>query len=248
MTRTRYGRYWYFRFRVVPRTLIDFSKYGTMASNATDHALNNAIEEAMRVLQPMFARPKLRSHLLSKPPFRFIHDIVIAIIQATKFPASILFTDVELESSTFKNNKEAKIAFLEKLIAFVNASRELPLGVESRHIVAGAKPASTVNLLIAFGELAAQDDVDHASLIQMATRTENIEEEETKIDDTRSEETKEDFAESKVSEDDNDEEAKDDDLAIAIGEEWKSNSECSMDYCIDRIIQSASIIESLFAE
>lgn len=219
-----------------------------MASNAA--ALNHAIEEAMRVLQPMFARPKLRSRLLSKPPFRFIHDIVIAIIQATKFPASILFTEVELESSTFKNNKEAKITFLEKLIAFVNASRsELPIDVESRHIVAGARPTSTVNLLIAFGELAAQDDIDYSSLIQIATRSEIIVEEESKTDDAdASEETKEDFAESKVSEDDNDEDAKDDDLAIAIGEECKSNSECSMSYCIDRIIQSASIIESLFTE
>lgn len=219
-----------------------------MASSATDNALNLAIEEAMRVLQPMFARPKLRSRLLSKPPFRFIHDIVIAIVQATKFPASIIFTDVELDSSTFKKNKEVKIAFLEKLITFVNANRELPVAVESRHIVAGAKPASTVNLLIAFGELAAQDDLDHSSLIQVATRSEIIVEEESKSDDARSEETKEDFAESKVSDDNNDEEAKDDDLATTIRQEFNSNGECSMVYCIDRIVESASIIESLFTE
>mmetsp|Transcript_27493 Transcript_27493/g.43251 ORF Transcript_27493/g.43251 Transcript_27493/m.43251 type:complete len:220 (+) Transcript_27493:72-731(+) len=219
-----------------------------MASNATDNVLNSAIDEAMRVLQPMFARPKLRSRLLSKPPFRFIHDIAMAIIQATKFPASILFTDVELESSTFKNSKEAKIAFLEKLIAFVNASREMPIEVESRHIVAGAKPASTVKLLIAFGELAAQDDMDHSSLIQLATRSENIVKEEAKIDDTKSEETRDDFAESKVSADDNDEETKDNDRAVTVGGECNSNSECSMVHSIDRIIQCASIIESLFTE
>ncbi|KAK1743270.1 TRAF3-interacting protein 1 [Skeletonema marinoi] len=198
----------------------------------------------MRVLQPIFSRPKLRSRLLSKPPFRFIHDIVFAIIQSTKFPPTGLFTEAELDSSTFKNNKEAKIAFLDKLIALVNASRESPVLVESRNIVAGAQPASTLNLLVAFGKLAQDDDIDHASLIQLTTRTE-MAEEESKVDGT-SEETKEDFDESKVYENDIVEEGKDDDLGEVC------NSECfqsmSMTDAIARIIESASIIESLFTE
>ena len=134
----------------------------------------------------------------------------------------------------------------------MNASRESPdqVLVESRNIVAGAQPASTLNLLVAFGNLAQDDDIDIASLIQLTTRTEMVEE-ESKVDCT-SEETKEDFDESKVYENDIVEEAKEDELASTIGLVSSSDSEClqsiSMTDAIARIISSASIIESLFTE
>ena len=224
-----------------------------MSSN-NDLALNQAIEQVMRVLQPMFQRPKLRSRLLQKPPFRFLHDIISAIMKSTDFPSNLLFKEEELQSSTFKNDKEAKIAFLDKIIAIVNASRELPVEVESKHIVAGLKVVSTLSLLVAFGELAAQDDIDHASVINLAMRNNEIskeEEEETKVDETKvdvvKEETKEDLAESKVSEEDGiDEETKEEKVAITTGE--VHFDDYSLAQTIDRIIQSASIIERLYTE
>ena len=227
-----------------------------MSSN-NDLALNQAIDRAMKVLQPMFQRPKLRSRLLSKPPFRFLHDIISAIMKSTDFPSNLLFTEEELQSSTFKNDKEAKIAFLDKMIAIVNASRELPVEVESRHIVAGVEAVSTLNLLVAFGELAAADDIDHTSLI-LAMRTEIVEEEEeeTKVEETKddvNEETTEDFAESKVSEEDDiAEETKDENMdkneKVAITTAEVHFDDCSLAHTIDRIIQSASIIERLYTE
>ena len=174
-------------------------------------------------------------------------------MKSTDFPSNLLFTEEELQSSTFKNDKEAKIAFLDKIIAIVNASRELPVEVESKHIVKGAKAVSTLNLLVAFGELAAQDDIDHTSLIQSAMRTEIVEEEEgTKVEETKdddvSEETKEDFAESKVSEEDAiDEETKEEKVAITTAE-VHFDDYSSLAHTIDRIIQSASIIERLYTE
>ena len=200
----------------------------------------------------MFQRPKLRSRLLQKPPFRFLHDIISAIMKSTDFPSNLLFAEEELQSSTFKNDKEAKIAFLDKIIGIVNASRELPVEVESKHIVAGVKAVSTLNLLVAFGELAAQDDIDHTSLI-VAMRTEIVdeEEEETEVEETKvdvvKEETKEDFAESKVSEEDDiDEETKEEKVAITTAE--VHFDDYSLAHTIDRIIQSASIIERLYTE
>jgi len=165
---------------------------------SSDLKLAAGIDEAMRVLQPIFTRPKLRGRLLQKPPFRFIHDIVMAIVkESTTFPTSLIFSDVELDSSTFKDNKQAKLAFLDKLISLVNSCRESPVEVHSRNIVAGVQPVATLSLLVAFGKLAQDDSIDHASLIQSTIRTEIVEE-ETKVGGAI-EETKEDFAESKVS-------------------------------------------------
>ena len=215
-----------------------------MASN--EMKLAAASEEVRRVLQPMFSRPKLRSRLLSKPPFRFIHDVVVAIIDSTEFPASF-FTDEELDSSYYKDNKQAKLAFLDKIIAVVNAYQKSHVEAESRNIVAGVQPAATLSFLVAFGKLANDDSIDHAASIQQfSTRIENVEE-ETKVD----EETKEDFAESKAMDDDDDtaEEAKEDELAIDE-EVCKTGDGCPMTMAdaIDRIIESASIIEYLQGE
>jgi TRAF3-interacting protein 1 len=204
-------------------------------TSTTDLKLAAAIEEATMVLQPIFTRPKLRSRLLAKPPFRFIHDIVMSILESTNFPTNLLFTDVELDSSSFKENKQAKLAFLDKLVALVNVIRESPVEVDSRNIVAGVKPVATLSLLVEFGKLAQDEIIDHASLIQSTNRIEIAEEE-----------TKEDSGESEASHDDEEDfvdETKED--CLASDEVYKS---MSTDDLIDHIVQSASIIENLFTE
>ncbi len=45
--------------------------------------------------------------LLSKPPFRYLHDIFLATIQATGF-ANGLLTDVELDTKA-NHDKDAKM-------------------------------------------------------------------------------------------------------------------------------------------
>lgn len=72
---------------------------GKMAS-----ALENAIGETKAVLQPLFAKPKLSTKLLSKPPFRFIHDIIVTTIKSTGFPTGFFGLE-ELDSSNFKDSK-----------------------------------------------------------------------------------------------------------------------------------------------
>ena len=53
--------------------------------------------------------------LLSRPPFRYIHDIILATIEATGFGAGLLDGD-ELNSKAI-NEKEDKIRILEKVIS-----------------------------------------------------------------------------------------------------------------------------------
>ncbi len=221
-----------------------------------------AIKECQRELQPMFAKPKLKSRLLSKPPFRYIHDIIIALLDATNFPA--YFTEEELDSNTFKEKKDEKLAFLDKLIVLVN-SHGNPVQVDARKIVAGLEPASTLRLLVGFGRLA-RKGVDAKSLSQLCTVGEVVAEEEKEENDDMKEEIKGDsvfavettaskdfveeekdeeniFEEEKDNDDINVEEEKDNDVIATDGSHSKS-----LRLGLQNIITSASIIEKLYTE
>ena len=191
----------------------------------------------------MFAKPKLKSRLLSKPPFRYIHDIIIAILDATNFPA--YFTEEELESNTFKEKKNEKLLFLDKLIVLVNSLGN-PVEVDARKIVAGLEPASTLHLLVEFGRLA-RKGVDVKSLSQLCTEdVEIVEEDEETKDSVFAFETpasKDDFVEERDNDEISAEEEKDNDVIATDG----SNSKSLFD-SLQNIITSASIIEQIFKE
>eukprot|EP00956_Cyclotella_meneghiniana_P020480 scaffold36296_cov115-Cyclotella_meneghiniana.AAC.8 len=127
--------------------------------------LESAINEVKSILQPLFSKPKLSSKLLSKPPFRFIHDIVTSTLDSTGFPDG-LFEPVELQSSTYKDDKAAKLSFLDKLIHLTNVGSGHIVEVSSSKIVAGIEPLSTNILLANFGRIAVNQDLDRSAVIQ----------------------------------------------------------------------------------
>lgn len=127
--------------------------------------LEISINSTKALLQPLFSKPKLSTKLLSKPPFRFIHDIVTATIDSTGFPDG-LFDVNELKSSTYKDDKAAKLAFLDKLIHLVSVGEGSALDVNSSKIVAGMEPLKTNDLLRSFGRLALNQELDRSALIQ----------------------------------------------------------------------------------
>lgn len=84
----------------------------------TDEVRPEVIKKTQVLLGKYFKKPPLTEKLLRKPPFRFLHDIITAIIKETGFLEG-LFTDEELNSDNIKD-KEAKLAFLTKLIDVVS--------------------------------------------------------------------------------------------------------------------------------
>ena len=57
----------------------------------------------------VLAKPKMTEKLLCKPPFRFLHDVIIGVYKATGYPP--IFEDEECDSKNV-TSKEAKIGFL----------------------------------------------------------------------------------------------------------------------------------------
>ncbi|KAJ8934472.1 hypothetical protein NQ314_013347 [Rhamnusium bicolor] len=76
------------------------------------------IKKTQKLLGKYVKKPPLTEKLLKKPPFRFLHDVVITIIKDTGFLKG-LYSEGELKSENVKE-KDSKIAFLNKLIDAVN--------------------------------------------------------------------------------------------------------------------------------
>ena len=152
--------------------------------------LEAAIAATQDALQPLFAKPRLTSKLLAKPPFRFLHDIVTATLRATGFPPDGYFIPRELDASCLKDaGKAAKVAFLDKLIRLVavgcGAGAEAAEDMASAtKIVAGLEPRRTNALLAAFGRLARDDGLDREALLRRCLGGAGEEEEEG-VDDGR---------------------------------------------------------------
>ena len=108
-----------------------------------------------RLLGALITKPSLKPALLQKPPFRFLHDIVTALIaSAAHYPADF-FTADELSSAAF-DTSEKKVAFLRRLIDVVEATGPFDLSaVNPKKIVAGLEPEQTNLLLQALAQAAA---------------------------------------------------------------------------------------------
>ncbi|XP_059249814.1 TRAF3-interacting protein 1 isoform X1 [Mustela nigripes] len=112
--------------------------------------MNSAVvKRTQEALGKVIRRPPLTEKLLSKPPFRYLHDIITEVIRMTGFMKG-LYTDAEMKSDNVKD-KDAKISFLQKAIDVVVMVSGEPLSAKPARIVAGHEPERTNELLQRIG-------------------------------------------------------------------------------------------------
>jgi len=97
--------------------------------------------QTQQTLGELIKRPKLTGALLQKPPFRFLHDIVSEVTKVTGF-ASGLYQEDELQSAKIKD-KDAKTAYLGKIIKCVELSLGISMPLKVGKVVAGLEAENT---------------------------------------------------------------------------------------------------------
>ncbi|XP_078407552.1 TRAF3-interacting protein 1 isoform X1 [Cetorhinus maximus] len=103
------------------------------------------VKRTQESLGRVIKKPPLTEKLLSKPPFRYLHDIFTEVIRTTGFLKG-LYTEFEMKSDNVKD-KDAKIAFLQKAIDVVMMVSGDSLSVKPARVVAGHEPEKTNELL-----------------------------------------------------------------------------------------------------
>ncbi|KAM9550256.1 TRAF3-interacting protein 1 isoform 5-T7 [Guaruba guarouba] len=121
--------------------------------------MNEAVlRRTQESLGRVIRKPPLTDRLLSKPPFRYLHDVITEVIRVTGFMKG-LYTDFELKSDNVKD-KDAKISFLQKAIDAVVMVTGEPLSVKPARVVAGHEPEKTNEFLQAIGKCCLNKSAD----------------------------------------------------------------------------------------
>ncbi|XP_062312345.1 TRAF3-interacting protein 1 isoform X2 [Osmerus eperlanus] len=108
--------------------------------------MNGAVvKKTQDTLGKVIKKPPLTEKLLSKPPFRYLHDIFSEVIRTTGFMRG-LYEDSEMKSDNVKD-KDSKVAFLQKALDVVMLVSGEPLAAKPARIVAGHEPERTNELL-----------------------------------------------------------------------------------------------------
>lgn len=108
------------------------------------------IEKTQNTLGKVIQRPTLSEKNLSRPPFRFIHDIMTQLIKKTGFFKD-LFPPEMLDSKNV-TEKDQKVKFLQAIIACTTLVYGKEISVKASSIVSGKEPENTNKLLQIIGK------------------------------------------------------------------------------------------------
>jgi len=126
--------------------------------------LDSLVVQSKDAISALISKPKMAEKLLSKPPFRFLHDIVSAITTTTGF-AEGLFVGPELDSAGI-TDKTAKVEYLDKIFTYVGICTGAAIDVRALKVVAGLEPENTNIFLIALAQAASDPEIDVAEALR----------------------------------------------------------------------------------
>ncbi|CAG7785395.1 unnamed protein product [Allacma fusca] len=120
-----------------------------------DAVLVKKVKQTQEVLGNFIRRPPLTEKHLMKPPFRFIHDIVMAVTDSTGFLYG-LYEGPELDAATI-TTRETKTAWMQKFVDCIKLATNEDIDIKISKILAGQEPAKTNELLILLGNALAKN-------------------------------------------------------------------------------------------
>ena len=124
------------------------AKTGGMGGSSLDQEIeecNSDPDRTRSMMEKIVKKPKCSDKLLGKPPFRFLHDLISAVIKNTGFGEG-LYTEEMLDSKNVKE-KSAKIQYLETIIQAVGAHLNTIVDARPAKIVAGLEAENTCRFL-----------------------------------------------------------------------------------------------------
>lgn len=124
---------------------------------------NGQIPYTQQLLGELITRPKLSEKLLTKPPFRFLHDLIMEVNKATGFGAN-LYAPEEQESSQV-TDKNQKLVFLDKMIMLVGRQLNTKMEAKAMKIVQGLDAENT-NIFLQLLAVAAKHAPDSTESVR----------------------------------------------------------------------------------
>ena len=91
--------------------------------------------------EQLFQKPKMTEKLLTKPPFRYLHDIFTATMGKTGYGQS-LFQGDELNSKSLED-KESKLTWLKKVITLTEMIIGEKIDIKPSMVLAGQQAEKT---------------------------------------------------------------------------------------------------------
>lgn len=119
----------------------------TPALNLDHHleACDGSFALTQTLLGELITKPRLSDKLLSKPPFRFLYDIIMEVCRATGFAAG-LFTAEEWDPAAVAE-KNQKLLYLEKIIKLVGIQLNTIVETRPAKIISGLDAEDTNRFL-----------------------------------------------------------------------------------------------------
>lgn len=141
--------------------------------------MDELFEKTAQLYQIKINKPKVTAKLLQKPPFRFLHDVVMALMALTGFPEGT-FSEDECDAGLVAQSSETKIRFLMKLAERVSGKLGVPVDLKPSKVVAGLEPEKTCLFLGALFKAATGESFKEGAVEKMSENHIFEEEEEKK--------------------------------------------------------------------